>query len=90
MVRSRAALKLRQSQFREKYIETSYIKLYAKPKYRNFKVRIEPWMAYRTFYYCIEICGILVNCGSYIQHFCTVSVVEVPETLERLTRLCMC
>ncbi len=48
MVRSRAALNLRQSQFREKYIETSYIKLDAKPKYCNFKVHIEPWMAYCT------------------------------------------
>ncbi len=58
MVRSRAALKLRQSQFREKYIKTSYIKLYAKPEYRNFKVRIEPWMAYRTGQYYIEDCDI--------------------------------
>ncbi len=40
MVRSWAALKLRQSQFREKYTETSYIKLYA--------VLIEPWMVYCT------------------------------------------
>ncbi len=56
MVRSRAALKLRQSQFREKYFETTYIKLNAKPKYPNFKVRIEPWMAYRTVDY-IENCG---------------------------------
>ncbi len=62
MMRSRAALKLRQSQFREKYIETSYIKLYAKPKNRNFKVRIEPWMVYRTAYrtvqYYVENCDI--------------------------------
>ncbi len=48
MLHSRAALKLQQSQFRETYTETRYIKLYAKPKYCNFKVRIEPWMAYRT------------------------------------------
>ncbi len=58
MPRSRAALKLRQSQFREKCIETSYIKLYAKPEYHNFKVRIEPWMTYRTVQYYIENCGI--------------------------------
>ncbi len=43
MVRSQAALKLRQSQFRKKYIQTSYIKLYAKLKYCNFKERIEQY-----------------------------------------------
>ncbi len=56
MVRSRAALKLRQSQFREKYIETSYIKLYAKPKYR--KMNTESWKAYHMVQYYIENCCI--------------------------------
>ncbi len=58
MVRSQVALKLRQSHFREKYNETSYIKISAKPKYHNFKVRIEPWMAYRMVQYFIGNCGI--------------------------------
>ncbi len=58
MVRSRAGLKRQRSQFREKCIETSYIKLYAKLKYCNFKVRIELWMVYRTVQYYIENCGV--------------------------------
>ncbi len=58
MVRSRAALKLQQSQLREKYIETRYIRPYAKPKYCSFKVLVEPWTAYCTVQYYIENCGI--------------------------------